>query len=89
MAYRPHGRARVDPEWPQAFAICDRCGKQYNLRDLQWQFQWQGSALQNKRILICEDCHDRPSMFLRAIIVPADPPPVFNARAEPYDIDEA
>lgn len=89
MAYRPRGRARVDPESPDAFAICDRCGNLFNHRDLRWQYQWQGFNLFNKRLLVCEDCLDKPSPFLRAIVVSADPQPVFNARTEPYSIDEA
>lgn len=89
MAYRPHGRAIVDPDDPRAFAICDRCGKQFNHYMLRWQYQYQGIGLINKRILVCEDCIDRPSQFLRAIVLPPDPEPIFNVRAEPYSIDEA
>lgn len=88
MAYRPHGKARVDPEQPISFAICDRCGSLFNRTDLSFQHQWQGTNLHNKRILVCESCLDRPSLFLRAVVVPADPQPIFNVRAELYTIDE-
>lgn len=84
-----HGRARVDPEHPVAFAICDRCGAVLNRTDLLQQHQWRGSALHNLRLAVCEDCLDRPSMFLRATVLPVDPGPIFNARPEPYTIDEA
>jgi hypothetical protein len=43
----------------------------------------------NKRLQVCEDCKDRPSLFLRPVIIPADPPPIYQPRAEPYTIDEA
>lgn len=89
MAYRPKGRAIIDPEYPRALAVCDRCGKLFNHYMLSWQHQWRGVSLQNLRILVCEECLDKPSPFLRTIILPPDPPVIFNARPEPYEIDEA
>jgi hypothetical protein len=84
VSYRYHGKARVDPTNPQAFAICDRCGGLYNHVDLQWQHQWIGPQLQNLRILVCEKCLDRPQEQLRTIILPPDPLPIYNARPERY-----
>jgi hypothetical protein len=81
---RPHGRARVDSRNPQAFGICDRCGFLYNHTNLSWQFDWAGVNLINKRILVCETCNDTPQEQLRAIILPADPTPIINARVELY-----
>lgn len=82
MAWRFHGRAEVDPENPSAWGICDRCNFTYNLRDLVWQYQWAGETLINKRILVCtRTCLDDPSPFLRAVILPPDPPALFNTRA--------
>lgn len=89
MPYRPHGKARVDPESPSAFAICQRCGSLYNRYALNWQYQWQGAKLMNRRLQVCSTCMDKPSAFLRQIIIPADPPPVSQPRTEPYAIDEA
>jgi len=90
MAYRPHGQAIVDPDNPNAFAICDRCGAQYNHVDLRWQYQWAGNKLYNKRVLVCPNrCLDEPSAFLKTVTLPADPPVVHNARPEYYTIDEA
>jgi hypothetical protein len=80
MSSRPHGRARVDPRYPQAFAWCDRCQFQFNLVDLQWQYQWAGAQLQNKRILVCNRCLDKPQEQLRTITLPADPVPVMYPR---------
>lgn len=84
---RPHGRARVSSKNPQAFAICDRCAMLYNHVDLQWQFDWAGASLINKRMLVCRPCLDTPQEQLRAIILPADPTPIVNPRVEPYSYD--
>ena len=50
--------------------------------------QWAGTKLLNLKLLVCDHCLDQPAPFLRTLILPVDPPPVFNARVEPYDIDE-
>lgn len=83
MAYASKaGRARISPKNPQALGICDRCGITYNHVNLQWQFDWRGSTLQNVRILVCRRCLDVPQEQQRAIVVPADPVPIMNARVE-------
>lgn len=81
---RPHGRARVSTRNPQAFGICDRCGILYNHNQLQWQFDWAGASLINKRILVCDTCNDVPQQQLRAIVLPADPVPIMNPRVQDY-----
>lgn len=81
---RPHGRAQVSTRNPRAFAICDRCGFLYNHDQLQWQYQWGGASLYNKRILVCNECNDVPQQQLRAIVVPADPVPIQNPRVQDY-----
>lgn len=92
--WRPHPKgARVNPASPQAWGTCDRCGFIKNLADLNWQYDWQGPRMQNLRLLVCKDtgggCLDAPSEAAkRTIIIPPDPPPVFNARPEQYAIDE-
>jgi len=89
MAYASRsGRARTSPTNPQAFGVCDRCGIWYNFVNLQWQYDWRGAALQNLRILVCNTCLDTPQEQLRAIVVPADPTPIVNARTENYAADE-
>lgn len=85
MAWRPHGRASVNPASPRAFGICDRCGFWSNLCTFTWQHQWAGNMLQNLRILVCSQCLDVPQQQLRSIILPADPQPVFNSRPEFFD----
>ena len=79
------GRARTSATSPQAHAICDRCGFRYNFVDLSWQFEWRGSTLQNVRILVCRPCMDKPQEQLRAIVLPADPLPIVNARVQDFD----
>jgi len=78
------GRARTSSSNPQAHAICDRCGFRYNWVDLRWQFDWRGASLQNLRILVCKTCYDKPQEQLRAIVVPADPTPIINARTQDF-----
>jgi hypothetical protein len=83
MAYASKaGRARVSASRPRAFAVCDRCGIWFNHDKLRFQFDWAGTSLVNKRILVCGPCVDRPQEQLRAIILPADPMPILNPRPE-------
>lgn len=81
------GRARTSARSPQAHAICDRCGARVNFVDLDWQFQWGGASLINLRLLVCRHCKDVPQEQLRAIVLPADPLPIINAR--PQDFTDA
>jgi hypothetical protein len=90
MAYASQsGRAKTSSSSPQAHAICDRCGFRYNFVDLKWQYDWRGAALQNIRILVCSDCYDTPQEQLRAIVVPADPTPIINARVQDFSLAES
>jgi hypothetical protein len=89
MAYASQsGRASTDINNPRAFAVCDRCAIWYNHYQLRWQYDWAGASLINKRILVCDLCYDNPQEQLRAIVLPADPTPIMNARVEPYAWDE-
>lgn len=85
MAYRFHGRAKVNPNSPEAFARCDRCGFIYNHKDLKFQFDYRGPQLQNLRILVCQPCYDKPQAQLKPIILTEDPLPIINARPEDYN----
>ena len=84
---RATGRASVSSRNPRAFGICDRCGFLYNHDRLQWQFDYAGAGLINKRILVCSPCLDTPQNQLRAIILPADPTPIQNPRVEAWAQD--
>jgi len=81
---RATGRASVSSRNPRAFGICDRCGFLYNHDRLQWQFDYAGAGLINKRILVCRPCLDTPQNQLRAIVLPADPVPIQNPRVQDY-----
>jgi hypothetical protein len=81
---RATGRASVSTRNPRAFGICDRCGFLYNHDRLQWQFDYAGAGLINKRILVCSPCLDTPQNQLRSIILPADPVPIENPRVQDY-----
>ncbi len=89
MANRPHGRyAEVDTSYPRAWATCDACGCNINHYKLSFQRQWQGFKIINLGTLVCPDCLDRPAEFLRTIVLPPDPPPLYNIRPEPYSVDD-
>ena len=89
MTRRFFSHVEVDPQRPAAKAICDKCGRQFQLETLRLQKQWSAGSLYNKGILVCTPCYDEPSEFLKVLSLPADPRPVYNARPEFYDIDEA
>jgi len=88
MAWRYHGHARVDPQRPEAFGVCDRCGRLFNLNDLLWQFDWRGPRLANLRIRVCRQDLDKPFIFFRPIILPPDPVPVRDPRPEAYAAED-
>ena len=89
MSNKFKGRAEVDPDNPRAFGMCDRCKFQYNLYMLTWQYRYAGPKLLRKNILVCPTCLDDIAQFERTIILPVDPPSLYNARPENYAIDEA
>lgn len=82
MSWRPHGHARVDPNSPSAFAVCDRCQRLFNRRDLIWEMQWRGPRLMKTGYLVDKSCLDVPQQQLRPRILPTDPVPIFNPRPE-------
>lgn len=90
MSYRWHPKnADVDPDNPRAWGTCDRCGMVHNLYKLQWQLAYMGSVNpQNTRFLVCPTCLDPLNSQDTPNILPPDPLPVYNARPEPYAIDE-
>lgn len=81
--------AATDPSNPRCWATCDRCGWVGNLINLNFQYDWAGTRLINKRILVCDKCLDDPSEAARrTIVLPPDPPFIANTRPEQYAIDE-
>lgn len=86
---RPHPRyAETDPSFPSGWGTCERCGFVWNLRRLDWQFEFRGTRLDNTRHLVCPHCLDEPQRQLGTIFIPPDPLPLLNARPENYTIDE-
>lgn len=81
MSIWGRGRVRnISFASPEAVGTCDCCGFQYSHSDLDWQYEWQGAALQNTYMLVCPTCMDIPQEQLRAIILPPDPRPIQNPR---------
>lgn len=87
MAWRYHGRARVNANGPQAFAVCDRCSLWYNRTNLHFQYDWRGPRIENLYILVCDECYDKPQEQFRPIVLPPDPVPIFNPRPENFTQD--
>lgn len=88
MPWRYHGKARVDPSNPQAFAVCDRCSQWGNLVDFIPESQYNGTGLYLTGFLVCQRCLDIPNPQMLSPIIPPDPMPVLNPRVEPYFLDE-
>ena len=92
MAYRWHPKlAEVDPDNPSAWSTCDRCGFVTNLSKMVWQWDFRGTPMPiNTRVLTCgrPQCLDIPQIQNSPIILGPDPEPIFNARPEPYTLDE-
>lgn len=59
-----------------------------NHENMSWQFEWTGTGLVNRHILVYGDELDIPQRQLGSIILPPDPPSIMNARVEQYSIDE-
>jgi hypothetical protein len=81
--FAPKGHAQVDPQHPAAFAICERCGFLYNHYKLKWDTQFHGRQIRRTGFLVCDSCNDAPNPTLRPIVLPSDPVPILNPRAEP------
>ena len=90
MAYRWHPKnAEVDADSPRAWGTCDRCGFQWQLDQLTWQYSYQGAFVpMNTRLLVCPKHVDPLNEQDQAYILPPDPAPIFNARPENYVLDE-
>ncbi len=82
------GKAYASSRSPEAFGQCDRCSNWFLHRTLSFQFDYAGTTLQNKRLLVCSRCLDIPQPQLRAITLPADPVPIQNPRVPNFDYME-
>lgn len=71
------------------WTTCDRCGLIDNLSRMQFQYDFLGgSTPQNLHLLHCSRCMDDLNYQRKLIIIPPDPPPIFNTRPENYVVDE-
>lgn len=88
MAYRPHGRAKVNPALGP-WKCCDRCGLWYSSSDLVFQYDFRGGSVpQNTGWLVCtRTCLDALNYNNMLLIIPPDPPPQFDLRPEAFDVD--
>lgn len=84
MSYKYHSRAQVDATSPRAWGVCDRCSFTYNLHQLQYQYQYNGTSLYNTRFRVCPKCMDVPQPQLLNPILPPDPMPVNDPRPFNY-----
>jgi hypothetical protein len=82
-SFAPKGHARVDPQRPSAFGICDECGFLYQRNELRWQTEFYGREVRKTGFLRCPRCFDSPNPTLRPVVLPADPVPILQPRAEP------
>lgn len=56
---------------------------------MQWQYDFLGGSVpQNRQLLLCPRCLDALRWQAKLIIIPPDPPPIFNTRPETYTVDE-
>lgn len=69
---------------PEPPGICDRCGRKFYLRLLQFQYEWGGFQLINTGLRVCPPCMDDPNPQFKAIIIGPDPVPVVNPRPYAY-----
>ncbi len=81
----------TDPSNPSTWATCSRCGFQFCLNRMVWQYDYRGTPSPiNTQILVCgrPSCLDIPNPQLSPVVLSPDPPPIYNARPELYALDE-
>lgn len=89
MTYRPTPKYATKDATAGAWTTCDRCGLIDNQSRMQWQYDFQGGPVPiNRNLLFCPRCLDGLRYQNQPIIIPPDPPPLFNTRPEPYAVDE-
>ena len=89
MSHRPQPKYASKDAHRGPWSTCDDCGFINNLSDLQFQYAYNGgSSPINTGFLVCRRCIDPINEQFKLLIIPPDPPPIFNTRAENYTVDE-
>lgn len=70
----------VNPDAPEPYGICDRCGFICRHKDLSFQRVIQGKQTVKTNLLVCPKCTDKLAEFTRTIRIPPDPVPIKNPR---------
>lgn len=90
MTYRPHSKYASNSAKAGPWSTCDRCGFIWSQSDLQWQFDYVGGPVpQSQGWLVCDRCINPLTLQRQLLILPPDPPPIFNTRPENYTVDES
>lgn len=91
MSYRPKPKyASKTPGLGSTWVTCDQCGFQDNMQNMQFQYDFLGgSSPKSTGFLKCPRCLDPLTFQRQLIVIPPDPPMVFNTRPEVYAVDEA
>lgn len=89
MTHRPHPKYASNDARRGPWANCSDCGFNWSLSDLQFQYDFQGGSVPtNTGWLRCPRCITPLTYQRKLIIIPPDPPPIFNTRPEPYYVDQ-
>lgn len=89
MAWRYHGCYVPDPYRAKAHGQCDRCNRQWELNQLNYQYDFRGDILANTKFRVCPECMDIPYQGYRPVKLPPDPRPVYDPRVEPFLSEES
>lgn len=89
MSYRAKPKYATRNARAGAWTTCDTCGLIWSQSAMAFQYDFMGGYLpENRRLLRCPKCIDALMYQRKLIIIPPDPPPIYNTRPEPYGIDE-
>jgi hypothetical protein len=89
VSYRPQPKYASSDAKRGAWTTCDVCGFIWNQSDMAFQFDFLGGSVpQSTGYLKCPKCMDALNYQRQLIIIPPDPPPLFNLRPENYTVDE-
>lgn len=81
MSDRPHGKyVTIDPDNPEALAVCDRTGFVFRRKDLVRQMEWRGTRLVWTGFYVGRPYLDQPNPQLKSPTLEPDPVPVREPR---------